>query len=136
MGAARILPAGFGLLSCAFVAVALFAWTIPPQGWLRLLPSVLLITLLTVGQMLIVPVGMDLIPRFAGQHNLGAHYGALSSMGGVAVLAGNFLLGGLLDSALTPSPGAVIAWLALAAVPFLSALAMWRICRRLPPPAI
>lgn len=135
-GAARILPAGFGLLSAAFVAVALFAWTIPPQGWLRLLPSVLLITLLTVGQMLIVPVGMDLIPHFAGQHNLGAHYGALSSMGGIAVLVGNFLLGGLLDNALTPSPAAVIPWLALAAVPFLSALAMWRICRRLPPPAI
>jgi MFS family permease len=135
-GAARILPAGFGLLSAAFIAVALFAWTIPPQGWLRLVPSVLLITLLTIGQMLIVPVGMDLIPRFAGQHNLGAHYGALSSTGGVAVLAGNFLLGGLLDNALTPSPGAVIPWLALAAVPFLSALAMWRICRQLPPPAI
>lgn len=136
IGAARILPAGFGLLSSAFVAVALFAWTIPPEGWLRLMPSVLLITLLTLGQMLIVPVGMDMIPRFAGEHNLGAHYGALSSMGGVAVLAGNFLLGGLLDNALMPSTGAVIPWLALAAVPFLSALAMWRICRQLPPPVI
>ncbi|MFF6012974.1 MFS transporter [Rahnella sp. R3(2024)] len=136
IGARIILPAGFLLLSSAFAAVAMFAWTVPPEGWLRLLPSVLLITLLTVGQMLIVPVGMDLIPRFAGQHNLGAHYGALSSMGGIAVLAGNFLLGGLLDDALVPSPGAVIPWLALAAVPFLSALAMWQICRQLPPPAI
>ncbi|MFC3396081.1 MDR family MFS transporter [Brenneria rubrifaciens] len=128
-GAARMLPLGFTLLALSFVSVALFAHTTPPDGWQRLLPAVSLITLLTLGQMLIVPVGMDLVPRFAHNHNLGAHYGALASMGGAAVLAGNFLLGGQLDRALTPSPLAAIPWLLLAAVPLCSAIAMTLICR-------
>ncbi|MCL2897309.1 MDR family MFS transporter [Brenneria tiliae] len=128
-GAARMLPLGFALLAASFVSVALFAPGVPPQGWLRLLPAVSLITLLTLGQMLIVPVGMDLIPHFANNHNLGAHYGALASMGGLAVLVGNFLLGGLLDQALTPSPQAAVPWLMLAAVPLCSSLAMALICR-------
>ncbi|ATA26967.1 hypothetical protein BIY26_17550 [Brenneria goodwinii] len=129
LGAARMLPLGFALLSASFVSVALFAPMTPAEGWLRLLPAISLITLLTLGQMLIVPVGMDLVPHFANNHNLGAHYGALASMGGVAVLAGNFLLGGQLDYALTPSPQAAIPWLMLAAVPLCSALAMVLICR-------
>ncbi|MCV9878160.1 MDR family MFS transporter [Brenneria izbisi] len=128
-GAARMLPLGFTLLASAFGSVALFAQVAPPDGWQRLLPAMSLITLLTLGQMLIVPVGMDLIPRFANNHNLGAHYGALASMGGLAVLVGNFLLGGQLDRALTPSPQAAIPWLLLAAVPLCSALAMTLICR-------
>lgn len=128
-GAARMLPLGFTLLASSFVSVALFAHLTPPEGWQRLLPAVSLITLLTLGQMLIVPVGMDLIPRFANNHNLGAHYGALASMGGVAVLVGNFLLGGQLDRALVPSPQAAIPWLLLAAVPLCSAIAMTLICR-------
>ncbi|RLM22291.1 hypothetical protein BIY29_12415 [Brenneria alni] len=128
-GAARMLPLGFALLALSFISVALFAHTTPPEGWQRLLPAVSLITLLTLGQMLIVPVGMDLVPRFANNHNLGAHYGALASMGGVAVLVGNFLLGGQLDRALTPSPQAAIPWLLLAAAPLCSAIAMTLICR-------
>ncbi|MEC5344569.1 MFS transporter [Brenneria populi] len=128
-GAARMLPLGFALLSASFLSVALFAPMTPPEGWLRLLPALSLITLLTLGQMLIIPVGMDLIPHFANNHNLGAHYGALASMGGVTVLAGNFLLGAQLDYALTPSPRAAIPWLMLAAVPLCSALAMVPICR-------
>ncbi|MCG8709157.1 MFS transporter [Brenneria sp. 4F2] len=129
LGAARILPLGFGLLSASFFSVALFASATPPEGWLRLLPAISLITLLTLGQMLIVPVGMDLVPRFADNHNLGAHYGALASMGGVAVLVGNFLLGAQLDHALTPSAQAMTPWLMLAAVPLCSAVAMLLICR-------
>lgn len=124
-----MLPLGFSLLAAAFASVALFAAATPPEGWLRLLPATGMVTLLTLGQMLIVPVGMDLIPRFANEQNLGAHYGALASMGGLAVLVGNFALGAQLDHALVPSPQAVRPWLWLAAVPLCSALAMIVICR-------
>ncbi|MFJ5455131.1 MDR family MFS transporter [Pectobacterium jejuense] len=129
VGAARMLPLGFALLAASFFSVALFASSTPPEGWQRLLPAISLITLLTLGQMLIVPVGMDLIPRFANNQNLGAHYGALASMGGIAVLVGNFILGSQLDRALTPSPQAAIPWVLLAAVPLCSSLAMMVICR-------
>ncbi|NHV15749.1 MFS transporter [Cronobacter sakazakii] len=128
-GAARMLPLGFGLLAASFVSVALFAPLPPFAGWLRLLPAACMVTLLTLGQMIIVPVGMDLVPRFAAGRNLGAHYGALASMGGVAVLTGNFLLGDALDNALTPGPQAAVPWLLLAVFPLCSALAMAVLCR-------
>ncbi|CCK09749.1 Transporter, MFS superfamily [Cronobacter sakazakii 696] len=50
-------------------------------------------------------------------------------MGGVAVLAGNFLLGDALDNALTPGPQAAVSWLLLAVFPLCSALAMAVLCR-------
>lgn len=135
-GASQILPAGFLLLALSFFSVALFASTVPPDNGLRLLPAIVLVTLLTFGQMLIVPVGMDLIPVFAGNKNLGAHYGALSSMGGLAVLAGNLGLGGLLDYALTPSSLAYIPWLLMGCIPLCSSVAMLFICRAFTSPSV
>lgn len=131
VGAVRILPVGFLLLSAAFASVALFAATPPAEGWLRLIPSVCFVTLLTLGQMLLVPSAKDLIPHFADESTLGAHYGALATAGGVAVLAGNFAFGGLLDDALIPSPQAIYPWLLLALFPLCSAVAMVLICRPL-----
>ena len=131
VGAVRILPVGFLLLSTAFASVAMFAATEPPEGWLRLLPSVLFVTLLTLGQMLLVPSAKDLIPRFAEESTLGAHYGALATAGGMAVLAGNLLFGSLLDRALVPSAQAIYPWLLLALFPLCSALALQVICRPL-----
>ncbi|HCU2193472.1 TPA: MFS transporter, partial [Klebsiella variicola] len=131
IGAVRILPVGFLLLSASFVSVALFAATPPAEGWLRLLPSACFVTLLTLGQMLLVPSAKDLIPLFADESTLGAHYGALATAGGCAVLAGNLLLGHLLDQALTPSPQAVYPWLLLALFPLCSAVALRTICRPL-----
>nr|VXZ83661.1 Major Facilitator Superfamily [Klebsiella pneumoniae] len=107
MGAVRILPVGFLLLSASFASVALFATAPPAEGWLRLMPAAGFVTLLTLGQMLLVPAAKDLIPLFAEESTLGAHYGALATAGGCAVLAGNLLLGHLLDQALIPSPQAV-----------------------------
>ncbi|MGC0088789.1 MFS transporter, partial [Enterobacter asburiae] len=131
VGAVRILPVGFLLLSAAFASVAMFAATEPPEGWLRLLPSVCFVTLLTLGQMLLVPSAKDLIPRFAEESTLGAHYGALATAGGIAVLAGNLLFGSLLDRALVPSTQAMLPWLLLALFPLCSALALNVICRPL-----
>lgn len=129
IGAMRILPVGFLLLSASFLSVALFASMPPPDSLLRLLPAASFVTLLTLGQMLLVPSAKDLIPEFATPATLGAHYGALSTAGGVAVLAGNLLLGNQLDRALTPSADAAIPWLQLAAFPFCSAIALFFICR-------
>ena len=131
VGAVRILPVGFLFLSAAFASVAMFAPTAPPEGWLRLLPSVCFVTLLTLGQMLLVPSAKDLVPRFAEESTLGAHYGALATAGGIAVLAGNLLFGSLLDRALVPSTQAMLPWLLLALFPLCSALALNVICRPL-----
>ncbi|WP_313052380.1 MDR family MFS transporter [Atlantibacter hermannii] len=131
VGATRIVPAGFLLVSASFVSVALFATSTPPDNWLRLLPAACFVTLLTLGQMLLVPAAKDLIPRFAEHDTLGAHYGALSTAGGCAVLAGNILFGDRLDLALIPSAQAAYPWLQLAVFPFLSAIALFIICRPL-----
>lgn len=131
VGAVKILPVGFLLLSASFASVALFASTEPSEGWLRLLPSAIFVTLLTLGQMLLVPSAKDLIPHFAEESTLGAHYGALSTAGGIAVLAGNLLFGSLLDRALVPSAQAVYPWLLLALFPLCSAVALNIICRPL-----
>ncbi len=101
------------------------------EGWLRLMPAAGFVTLLTLGQMLLVPAAKDLIPLFAEESTLGAHYGALATAGGCAVLAGNLLLGHLLDQALIPSPQAVYPWLLLALFPLCSAVALRAICRPL-----
>ncbi len=76
-----------------------------------------------------MPSAKDLIPQFCAPSMLGAHYGALSTAGGIAVLAGNFLLGSQLDRALTPSTEAMYPWLQLAVFPFLSAIALFFLCR-------
>jgi len=129
VGAIRVLPVGFLLISASFLSVALFAPSEPATGWLRLLPAACFVTLLTTGQMLLVPAGKDVVPWFASESTLGAHYGALATAGGCAVLAGNLLLGDLLDQALTPSIGASAPWLVLAVFPLCSAIAMIFICR-------
>ncbi|WP_458411278.1 MDR family MFS transporter [Lelliottia amnigena] len=129
MGPTRILPFGFLFVSASFVSVALFAATVPPEGWLRLVPSACFVTLLTLGQMLLVPAAKDLIPWFADEATLGAHYGALATAGGCAVLAGNLLFGSQLDHALVPSKEAIYPWLQLAFFPLCSAIAMVIICR-------
>ena len=85
MGAVRILPVGFLLLSASFASVALFA-AAPPAGWLRLMPAAGFVTLLTLGQMLSAR-SHDLIPLFAEESTLGAHYGARSPPQEGAVLA-------------------------------------------------
>jgi hypothetical protein len=117
------------LVSASFLSVALFAASTPPDSWLRLLPAACFVTLLTMGQMLLVPSAKDMIPQFATPSMLGAHYGALATAGGIAVLAGNFLLGSQLDRALTPSTDAIYPWLQLAVFPLLSAIALFFICR-------
>ena len=129
IGAVRILPTGFLLVSASFLSVAAFAANPPLENGLRLLPAACFVVLLTLGQMLLVPAVKDLIPWFANASPLGTYYGALASAGGCAVLVGNFFLGRQLDAALIPSHDAIFPWLYLAFFPAISALAMVIICR-------
>ncbi len=130
-GYQRSLPLGFLLMAAGFVIVAIAAPHAAPTGLMRLAPAVGLVVLLSLGHMAVRPVAMDLVPDFAQGRALGVYYGALASSGGVAVLLGNVALGGLLDSALLPHPGAALPWYVLAAVPATSAMAMVVILRRL-----
>lgn len=129
IGAARMMPVGFLLISASFASVALCAASTPPAGWMRLLPAISFVSLLTLGQMLLVPAAKDMVPWFADDATLGAHYGALATAGGFAVLAGNLLFGSQLDRALTPSVEALYPWLQLAIFPLCSAVALIFICR-------
>lgn len=131
MGYQRSLPLGFMLMALGFAAVALSAPHEAAPGLMRLAPAVTLVVLLTLGHCIVRPIGMDLVPHFAGGRALGVYYGALASSGGIAVLLGNVALGGLLDQALVAGPDAALPWTVLAAVPAASALAMLVILRRL-----
>ena len=132
LGATRALPLGFGLLSLAFAVVAAGApWT-PPAGSLALAPAVAFVVLLTLGQMLAVPVAQDLVPRVAREAHLGSYYGFLSSAGGLAVLVGSGAAGGLLDLAAQPAAAAAVPWLFLAALPAVGGLTLLLLARHYP----
>ncbi|GAB3300401.1 MFS transporter [Parasphingorhabdus pacifica] len=131
LGAGRALPLSFGLLSLAFAVVAGCApWT-PVPGPFAVAPAVLFVALLTLGQMLAVPVAQDLVPRLAREADLGSYYGFLSSAGGLAVLVGSGVAGGMLDLAAEPAPEAALPWLFLAALPAVGGLTLLVLSRRL-----
>ncbi|CAM3300983.1 MFS transporter [Kibdelosporangium persicum] len=109
LGPGRAVVAGFALMAAAFGVVA-----VPLPG---LVPAILMVVLLTAGQMLAVPFAQERVPVLAGERRLGAHFGFLSSVGGVAVLIGSTASGALLG--LGP-----VAWLVLALVPLGSAVAL------------
>lgn len=119
------LFAGFGLMSLAFSVVALFAAQ-PATG---LLPATAMVILLILGQMIVKPIAMDIVPRLAAGQPTGVYYGALASAGGLVVLIGNVALGPLLDRGLAAGPEAPMAWIAMAAVPAVCAVAIVPIAR-------
>ncbi len=131
LGPTRALPLGFGLLSLSFAVVAGWApWT-PPPGPFAVMPAVAFVVLLTLGQMLAVPMAQDLVPRLAGETHLGSYYGFLSSAGGLAVLVGSGVAGGALDLAAEPGPAAVVPWSFLAALPAVGGFILFALSRRL-----
>lgn len=132
LGPGRALPLGFGLLAAAFASVAVAAPVDPPAGAWSLAPAVSLVVLLTLGQMLAVPVAQDLVPRLAGERRLGSHFGFLSSVGGLAVLIGSTGVGALLDRADVPTAGAALPWAVMAALPAVGGLVLWLVARGVP----
>lgn len=104
------LVAGLVTVAAGFAAVPL-----APGGPAGLLPAASLVVLLTLGQMLLVPAARGLVPDLVADRHLGLATGALSSVSGVAVLAGSAATGALLG---VPAP---VRWAVLAAVPLAGA---------------
>ncbi|WP_300007846.1 MFS transporter [Pseudonocardia sp.] len=117
------LMLGFGLMSAAFLLVAVALPASPAGVW----PSIGFVVLLTAGQMLAGPVAQALVPVLAAERRLGAYFGVLASAGGLAVLVGSTAVGALLDVSVAPP---VLAWLVLAAVPLVSAVVIGALARR------
>ncbi|MFJ2418776.1 MFS transporter [Streptomyces brevispora] len=104
------LVAGLATVAAGFAAVPL-----APGGPAGLLPAATLVVLLTLGQMLLVPAARGLVPDLVADRQLGLATGALSSVSGLAVLAGSAATGALLGA---PAP---VRWAVLAAVPLAGA---------------
>jgi MFS family permease len=117
LGSRRALTIGFLTVAGAFAAVAVL---VPRTS--SVLPAVTLTVLLTAGQMFTTPVARDVAARLAAERRLGAYYGVISAAGGLAVLIGSTATGALMDTAPPSSP---LPWAILAAVPLLSAAALW-----------
>ncbi|WP_394818432.1 MFS transporter [Streptomyces griseus] len=114
--ARRIAPRTALVTGLAVVAAGFAAVPLTPAGPGGLLPGAALVVLLTLGQMLLVPAARGLVPDLVEDRHLGLATGALSSVSGVAVLAGSAATGALLEA---PAP---VRWAALAAVPLAGAL--------------
>ncbi|WP_455711498.1 MFS transporter [Streptomyces griseus] len=114
--ARRIAPRTAFVTGLAVVAAGFAAVPLTPAGPGGLLPGAALVVLLTLGQMLLVPAARGLVPDLVEDRHLGLATGALSSVSGVAVLAGSAATGALLEA---PAP---VRWAALAAVPLAGAL--------------
>ncbi len=111
----RIAPRTALVTGLAIVAAGFAAVPLTPAGPGGLLPGAALVILLTLGQMLLVPAARGLVPDLVEDRQLGLATGALSSVSGIAVLAGSAATGALLDA---PAP---VRWAVLAAVPLAGA---------------
>ncbi|MDV6012903.1 MFS transporter [Haloechinothrix sp. LS1_15] len=129
LGASRGIVAGFVCMAAAFAVVAVAA-LFPPAGIGAVVPAIAMVVLLTLGQMLAVPLAKDAVPRLASERRLGAYFGILHSVGGLAVLGGSTTTGALLELGDGSGAVAVTPWLALTAVPVASAVVMGWVSRR------
>jgi MFS family permease len=111
-GPRTALPLGFGLQSLGFVSLAALAVFPPPSG-LPMLPALLLVSGLALGNMCVMPMAMGLVMEFAAGRPTGAYYGLLASAGGLAVVLGNAALAPLYELAYTPAITAFAPWLLL-----------------------
>jgi MFS family permease len=129
IGPGPALTAGFTLKGLAFATMAVLA-QFPATGPVQLAPPLLLVAGLCLGHMCIGPVAMPLVLDFASGRRSGVYYGLLASLGGCAVLLGNFVLGPLYSGATQPGPNAVWPWAVMAALMALPAVGLSRL---LPP---
>jgi MFS family permease len=104
------LPLGFALQSLGFASLGALA-VIPPPDGLPILPALLLVTGLALGNMCVMPMAMGLVMEFAAGRPTGAFYGLLATAGGLAVVIGNAALAPLYELAYRPSITALLPWL-------------------------
>ncbi|NEE53548.1 MFS transporter, partial [Streptomyces sp. SID8455] len=84
--AVRLAPRTALTTGLALVAAGFALVPATPAGPGGLLPGAVLVTLLTFGQMLLVPAARGLVPDLVDDRHLGLATGALSSVSGLAVL--------------------------------------------------
>ncbi|CAI3802357.1 MFS transporter [Pseudarthrobacter sp. MM222] len=100
LGPGRALSVGFVLLGSAFVTVALTSDHAGSSGS-SIAPLAGATGLLILGHMLLTPTILSLIPEYlpadGGAGGRGAYYGLAASCGGISVLAGNAVMGQLVD---------------------------------------
>ncbi|MDO6147276.1 MFS transporter [Paenarthrobacter aurescens] len=114
------LPLGFALQALGFASLGVLA-TLPPAGWLPILPALVLVTGTALGNMCVQPVTMGLVLEFASGRPTGAYYGLLASAGGLAVVLGNTALAPLYELAYAPSATAFAPWIFLSALGAMTA---------------
>jgi len=122
------LPLGFAMQSLGFASLAVLAVVPPPSG-LPILPALLLVTGLALGNMCVLPTAMGLVLEFSAGRPTGAYYGLVASAGGLAVVIGNAALAPLYELAYAPSITALAPWLLLSV---LAATTATFICRFIP----
>ncbi|MFF0990418.1 MFS transporter [Kocuria nitroreducens] len=100
MGPGRALAVGFVLEAGAFTLAALTS-VHPGTAAGSVAPLMGAVSILILGHMLLTPTILSLIPSFVPAQGpasgRGAYYGLAATCGGIAVLAGNAVLGQLLD---------------------------------------
>ena len=116
--AATSLMVGFGAMAFPF----------PPfSGVGALIPALMMLVFLHVGQMIALPIARDLVGIIAAEKHVGTYFGFLNSFGGLAVLISSLVLGRLEDWAKTSQPTAAVPWLLLTAALLLSTVALPKI---------
>src|SRR5207302_7492300 len=84
LGRSRGLAMGFSLMATGFAVVA-FAVRGQDRS-IVLVSCAIMVILLTLGQMLAVPLAQDLVSLLAKERRLGAYFGFLGSVAGFVVL--------------------------------------------------
>lgn len=124
-----VLPAGFLLMAAAFAGAGVVTLG-GASGWAGLAGPALFVVLLTVGQMIAMPVARDLVPVLAGDRTLGSYYGFLASVGGIGVLLGSAALGAVLDAVPDTTVGRAVPWFVAAALPLAAAVMLRSVSAR------
>jgi MFS family permease len=100
LGARPSLSAGFAVLAAAFTVAAVTSVHAGAVGG-PVLPVMGTVAVLILGRMLLTPTILSLVPDFVPDTRAGtgrgAYYGLVATCGGVAVLAGNAVMGQLVD---------------------------------------
>ena len=125
--AATALIVGFGAMALCFAIVAVAAPFPSFSGVGALIPALMMLVFLHVGQMIALPIARDLVGIIAAEKHVGTYFGFLNSFGGLAVLISSLVLGRLEDWAKTPQPPATVPWLLLTAALLLSTVALPKI---------
>ena len=129
LGARRSIPLGFGVMAAGFAAVATASLVVPFARPWSIAPSLALIVLFTLGQMLASPFAADMVAVMARERRLGAYYGLLNSCGGLAVLFGSTAVGALLRKG-SHGWGVAQPWLATVVLVLVSAGVIWMLMVR------